>query len=75
MEKYRPSTSSEGDDFMNKFCANCIHEEYLHTMDDESKMCEILTATMIFDVNSSSYPVEWIYDENNNPKCTKFQKR
>lgn len=71
--KYRPSNGIESMCFMENFCEQCIHEKWSHTQDDNDKKCEILSRTMIFDIDEPEYPSEWTYDENG-PTCTKFQK-
>lgn len=73
-KKYRPSNGSEGDGFMEKFCANCIHEKYYHTMNDNDKMCDIISASMVYDLHEPNYPSQWTYDENDNPVCTAWSK-
>lgn len=75
MKLYKPSNSTEGEWFMDKFCYHCVHEEYSRTGNEDDKMCSILTYTMLFEIDSPTYPKEWIYDKNNNPICTKFKKR
>lgn len=66
--RYLPSNGTEGDWFISKFCAQCIHEKFWHTQQHGDKCCTIFTETMFNDVP------EWIYDEQGNPTCTKWQK-
>lgn len=73
-QPYRPSNGSEGDFFMEEYCMRCFHERYLHTMKDNSKKCEILSGMMIYDTADPEYPKELVYDENDNPVCTKWKK-
>lgn len=68
--KYRPSNGSEGMWFVETYCSRCIHEKFMHTNDHEDKKCDIFSNTLIFNVNEKGYPEEWIYDDNENPKCT-----
>lgn len=70
-KKYRPSNGTEGEYFMSEFCYQCIHE---NPNPHCNPKCDIITATMCFDVNEPEYPKEWIYDANNQPTCTKFKK-
>ena len=70
MKLYRPSNGTEGEIFMEKFCYQCIHDDF-----NNEKYCEILSDTMIYDINDSEYPKEWHYDKNNKPVCAKFNKR
>ncbi|MDQ3288657.1 MAG: hypothetical protein M3Q42_10445 [Pseudomonadota bacterium] len=61
-EKYRPSNGTEGDGFMAQWCDRCA----------KLADCEIVTATMAYDVEDDEYPGEWIEDEANGPRCTAF---
>lgn len=65
---YRPSNSDEGFWFISKFCENCIHGKYEHTMDLNDKPCEILSRSMFGQAN------EFVYDQDNKPSCTAFRK-
>lgn len=68
---YRPSNGSEGCGFTSCFCDNCIHEN----PDPESgKKCELLTSSMLYYPTEKGYPMEWNYDPEGNPRCTKFVK-
>ena len=71
MRKYQPSNGTEGSFFIEEYCMNCLHCD-----PDPSgkKQCEILCATMVYDIKDKEYPMEWIYDENDSPCCTKWQK-
>ena len=75
-KKYQPSNGECGRNFEAKFCHQCIHERWVHRMDedrDEDK-CEIYNAMIISDVMDKDYPMELTYDENGYPTCTKWQK-
>lgn len=72
MKKYRPSNGSEGDSFMSDYCYQCIHDNPDYNA--SSPRCEIMTATMCYDVNDPEYPPEWIYGDDGKPTCTKFVK-
>lgn len=48
------------------------HERFLHTADDKDRKCEILSKSMIYDLNDKEYPEEWTVDEKNNPFCTNY---
>lgn len=69
MRKYQPSNGTEGMEFIAKFCDNCIHDHV-----PSEKYCEIVTMTMCLDVNDENYPIEWTYDDEDKPTCTKFYK-
>lgn len=76
MKKYQPSNGTEGMIFTENFCEQCLHERWCHFPDedkDEDK-CEIWNNTMIYNINDKEYPEEWIYDSDDNPTCTKWQK-
>lgn len=74
MKKYRPSNGTEGMGFIEKFCCNCIHGKYEHSGDINDNPCEILSRSFMYDLKDKEYPEEWIYDENNKPCCTAWQK-
>lgn len=38
------------------------------------KFCDIISNTMAYDINDPEYPKEWIYNEKNEPVCTKWVK-
>ena len=71
MKPYQPSNGTEGDYFIEKHCMNCLHCD---PDPRAKKQCVILCASLCYSVNEPEYPKEWIYDENNNPTCTKWQK-
>jgi len=69
--KYQPSNGTEGCWFIGKFCDGCANEKYSHTQAEGDKQCDILSATLIHDVNDEEYPKEWIYKDGE-PTCTAF---
>lgn len=73
-KKYQPSNGTEGMFFIEKHCYNCIHGKYEHTQRCEDNPCEILTNTMLHNVNDKEYPKEWIYNEYGEPTCTAWKK-
>lgn len=42
-----PSNGTEGMQFVDDHCAHCIHEQFMHTQNDDHKKCEILTRSMV----------------------------
>jgi len=58
-EKYRPSNGTEGMDFIDAFCGQCIHDDPENDVD-----CDILLKTLVFSINDPEYPEEWQYNEN-----------
>jgi hypothetical protein len=73
IRKYRPSNGTEGDGFMSNHCYQCIHEKFIHT-NQHGKQCDILDRTMMHGVDDEEYPTEWVYNENNKPTCTNWEK-
>lgn len=69
-KKYRPSNSSEGDHFMSKYCNQCLHD---NPDPDQKPKCDILTASMVFDLEDPEYPKEWVYRKGKGT-CLSFQK-
>lgn len=72
--KYRPSNGTEGMIFTDEYCANCIHEKFMHTQRHGDMQCDILNRTMLHDIKDKEYPEEWTYDENGHGICTAFKK-
>lgn len=69
--KYQPSNGTEGEYFTDQFCMQCIHCD----PDPEGdKQCDILCATLCYNVKDPEYPEEWIYDKEDNPTCTAWVK-
>lgn len=71
-KSYRPSNGTEGEIFQSLWCAKCAFEKAYRDSDGDQPGCEILTATMIYGVDSPGYPEHWIYDGDGQPKCTAF---
>lgn len=69
-DSYKPSNGTEGSYFIDKYCANCIHEKWIHTPeDDDAKKCEILSATFVDNDFS-----QWVYNNQGKPTCKCFKK-
>jgi len=62
VNKYRPSNSTEGDRFFSAFCKQCKK--------DLNNDCEIMGATMAFDIDDEGYPQEWQIGDDGQPTCT-----
>ena len=75
-EKYRPSNGTEGDGFHENFCFRCLHERWIHRQkeDRDEDKCEIMSRSLLYQVDDPKYPSEWTYDEKGQPTCTKFVK-
>jgi len=72
--KYQPSNGTEGMIFTEQYCEQCLHEKWMHTQNDDDLKCEILSDSMVYDINDKEYPSEWQYNEKDEPICTKWQK-
>lgn len=62
---YYPSNGTEGYDFVETYCMNCVHCD---PDPDGPKQCPILAHAQIDMVP------QWVYDGNNNPICTKYKQ-
>lgn len=76
-EKYQPSNGTEGECFFEGWCCRCARDkamsegkDYDSCSDDE--ICEIIGATMRFNVEDPDYPKEWIYGADGQPMCSAF---
>ena len=76
-EKYQPSNSSEGEAFFDDWCRRCTKDKAMSEgldpdqCDDDEK-CEIIGDSMLYRLDSPSYPSEWRYDQAGHPVCTAF---
>ena len=68
-EPYRPSCGAEGLDFMDAWCARCVHDQAYRR--DEGDSCMIVANALAFDVDDPLYPVEWV-ENDAGPRCTAF---
>ena len=76
-EKYRPSNGTEGEYFFAAWCRNCQRDKAMREgcdLDDcdDNERCNIIAATMAFQVDEDGYPQEWQYGEDGQPRCTAF---
>ncbi len=65
---YRPSSGTEGADFMAQWCDRCKRDEAFQAGDGDS--CSIAAASLVYRVGDDEYPKEWVY--NPRPCCTVF---
>lgn len=72
MKKYRPSNGTEGADFIDRFCGNCVHDAAYRSGDGDS--CPIVAKSLMFDIHEEQYPAEWIYGADGYPTCTAFEE-
>lgn len=70
-ELYMPSNGSEGDWFIEKHCMKCKN---CNPDPLGEKQCIILLNSLSFDITHEMYPREWIYDKDNEPTCTSWDK-
>ncbi len=64
----RPSNGSEGESFMAAFCAQCKHDQ------DIENPCQIIGATMAFNIGEKGYPKEWVCEDDlSRPRCTAWE--
>jgi hypothetical protein len=70
-EPYRPSTGTEGADFMSRWCYRCERDRAFR--EDDGDSCPIAAATMVYGVNDPAYPKEWREDGPSGPRCTAFE--
>lgn len=74
---FRPSNGTEGMDWMEDFCSQCIHDNpYLDDPEKKymgKRSCELITNAMCFYPTDPEYPKEWVYQAGK-PVCTKFFK-
>jgi hypothetical protein len=66
---YRPTSGTEGADFMEAFCDRCTRDAAFRAGTGDS--CPIAADTMVFAVTDPEYPAEWVQDERG-PRCTAF---
>ena len=62
--RYRPSSGSESDWFMSRWCELCVK-------DRPSKPCSIIGRTMALAIDDRKYPPQWVEDDDG-PRCTAF---
>lgn len=76
-QKYQPSNGTEGEFFFSAWCAHCAHDKSMRDgkhIDEceEGEICEIIGATMRFNVEDPEYPKEWVYGMDGQPMCSAF---
>ena len=76
-EPYRPSNGTEGCIFMEAFCHRCKRDK--EWREHELNPCEILSASLCFDIGDVGYPKEWVRDVGDDEwpgtaRCTAFER-
>lgn len=69
---YRPSNGTEGEIFHSAWCSDCTKDAATRT-GDFMNGCPIIANSMAYDRNHPSYPKEWVYGDDGQPKCTAFE--
>lgn len=75
---YRPSNGTEGEFFIEHWCARCTKDAAFQADPDSADGCPIIANIMAFDPDDPDYPPEWIEDDveypaDSNPRCTAFE--
>lgn len=73
-KKYRPSTGSEGADFMDRFCDRCKRDEAFQRDPGNNDGCAIAARTMAHSIDEPGYPSEWTFDDDGFPYCSAFER-
>ncbi len=68
---YRPSSGTEGIDFMDQWCDRCWRDAAFQSGEGDS--CPIAAASMVYDISDADYPREWIIGDDGRPCCTAFE--
>ena len=71
-EPYRPSSGTEGLDFMLRYCTRCSKDYYGKGGDVMSPVCGIIGRAKSLEVDDDNYPSEWTHDDKGAPTCTAF---
>jgi hypothetical protein len=71
IELFQPSSGTHGEIFMSEYCYQCI--KFPHDSDAKNQ-CQIVLATMAYDIQDPEYPKEWRYVDGQ-PTCTAFNSR
>lgn len=77
IEKYQPSSGTEGQAFFDEWCCRCSRDKAMREGADfdecdDNELCPIIADTMRLRVDDQAYPEEWRYDASGNPVCTAF---
>lgn len=65
-DPYRPGNGTEGELFMDAWCANCVKFN--------GGDCPIVAATLAFDIDEDGYPEEWVFNRKGRPSCTAYSE-
>jgi len=70
-KRYQPSNGSEASEFHDTFCAQCLHCD---PDPEREKQCDVMARGILYDIKDTEYPDEWVYDDEDNPTCTKWHR-
>jgi len=73
-EKYRPSNGTEGEIFMERWCADCQKDAAHRADPDRAAGCPIFGSVLMYSRDDDLYPTELQYGEDGQPRCTAFEK-
>jgi hypothetical protein len=69
-DPYRPANGTEGEDFQDRFCRQCINDrEFRETC---TGGCDILFRALLYGPEDAGYPTEWQFGWDGKPTCTAF---
>lgn len=69
-QKYQPSCGTEGMDFIESQCGDCIHDRGNRESDGFGG-CILILNSMLYEVDHPDYPKEWVHGPNG-PSCSKY---
>ena len=73
-EPYRPSNGTEGEMFMERWCADCARDHAHREDPDAANGCEIIVMAMCHNITDPDYPKAWVWNEKGQPICTEFEE-
>ena len=68
-ELYEPSNGTQGMAFTSAFCDCCKHDRVHPETGKVLKRCDILSRSMIHNIDHPDYPVEWRYNDADQAVC------
>lgn len=76
-QKYRPGNGTEGAIFCDAWCGQCARDHgMLHGLPledcDDNQVCPIIGDSYLYQVDHPSYPAQWQYGPDGQPRCTDF---
>jgi hypothetical protein len=73
---YRPGNGFEGSIFDDNWCSRCQHDAAWRE-DPSEFACDILSRTLLYNIDNLEYPTEWVeddvpYSQDTQPRCAAF---